>query len=91
VRWIGGEEALSPEGSPLETAVREGWIAPLPDGELHKDATVTHAAFAVMLERLCRQLGCPGASGIPADDDPISGREVVDALRRALPGPPRHG
>jgi hypothetical protein len=71
----------------LRRVVGRGWMTPLPDGSLHGEATVTRAAFYVVLSRLTSQLGygrtlLGSYAGTLATrgTEAVSGAEVVAAL-----------
>jgi len=91
VRWVQGDSVLTAGGDPLAIAIQAGWMSELPDGKVHGDAQVSHAAFAVFLERLCRQTRCRDVARVIPDEQPISGRDVVRALQSSLPAPMKHG
>ncbi len=76
---------------PMREAVRRGWMRRLPDGGLHREATVTHAALAVFLARVrvAERLG--PAPAVPVDADPATGLEVVRGLRALVSTRRRRG
>jgi len=57
----------------IRTAVGRGWMRALPDGALHGDATVTRAAFLVVMARLTADLGF-GQTLLPPFADRLSER-----------------
>lgn len=82
-----GEPDPAAAGAALEQVVARGWMQALPDGALHGDATVTRAAFYVVMARVCADLGLgPGvlspyrASLATRGTEAVSGAEVLGVL-----------
>jgi len=88
-RWVAASRGALPSGAPIEAIAARGWIARMPDGELHAEAEVTRAALHVFIARMCVDIPCTGGGpgAYPLSDETVTGIELVQRLEAVMPWP----